>query len=490
MEAVRDLNLLPTPGKPRFLRRNMGIAIALSVTLLAVAWLLSRAFQPLSAFTPFMRPLQFASDDRIMVLAPHPDDEAIGCAGVILKSVQQKLPVKVVYLTNGDFNETSFMIYRDLPVLTPSGVEAMGMVRHDEAVASCLSLGLTLNDLAFLGYPDFGTISIFDSHWGDRPPYRSLLTKASAVPYPDAYHPGALYKGEEILSDLENVIKDFKPTKIFLSHPADWHPDHQALYLYTRVALWDLNLSPEPELYPYLVHFRRWPRPRGLHPEEPLLPPPNSLLQIPWFTENMTPDEIERKKEAIMNHKSQFKAGPTSMLSFVRNTELFGGYPDISLPSFLFSTSLPENPNDSTTESTEEMSDVQRASFLGFEERTIQLKDGYIEMSMSFTRPLAKDVGVSVYFFGFRPDRQFSEMPKIHIKFGAVKHTILDMDKPIPAGSIEVTREAKKITLRVPLDLLGNPDRILTGGKSYISSVPLDWLSWRVLTLPSSNSNP
>jgi len=52
------------------------------------------------------------SDDRIMVLAPHPDDESIGCGGIIQQAVAMKLPVRIVWLTNGDNNEWSFIVYR------------------------------------------------------------------------------------------------------------------------------------------------------------------------------------------------------------------------------------------------------------------------------------------------------------------------------------------------------------------------------------------
>ena len=33
--------------------------------------------------------------------------------------------------------------------------------------------------------------------------------------------PGSPYVGESILRDIKAVLRDFKPTKIFVSHPAD-----------------------------------------------------------------------------------------------------------------------------------------------------------------------------------------------------------------------------------------------------------------------------
>jgi len=58
--------------------------------------------QPLSEFTP---------TDRILILAPHPDDEAIGTAGVIQKALRAGAALKVVLFTNGDHNEWAFIVY-------------------------------------------------------------------------------------------------------------------------------------------------------------------------------------------------------------------------------------------------------------------------------------------------------------------------------------------------------------------------------------------
>src|SRR5690242_12652478 len=38
----------------------------------------------------------------VLVVAPHPDDEALGCAGVLLRALEQKQRVGVVLVTNGD----------------------------------------------------------------------------------------------------------------------------------------------------------------------------------------------------------------------------------------------------------------------------------------------------------------------------------------------------------------------------------------------------
>src|SRR5215475_14791440 len=40
--------------------------------------------------------------DSIVVFAPHPDDEVIGCAGIIMQALARGERVKVVTITSGD----------------------------------------------------------------------------------------------------------------------------------------------------------------------------------------------------------------------------------------------------------------------------------------------------------------------------------------------------------------------------------------------------
>ena len=230
--------------------------------------------------------------DRLLILAPHPDDETICCAGIIQQAVAMNLPVRVAFLTYGDDKQWSFIVYHKRPVLIPAAVQEMGLVRHDEALAAARVLGLSPDQLVFLGYPDFGTLQIWNEHWTDRPPFRSMLTRVTAVPYPNALRPGAPYKGEDVIQDLKTVLKEFRPTKVFVSHPADYMPDHRALYLFARVALWDLAPEMHPQLYPYLVHFKRWPRPRGFHPSMILTPPSALGPPIAWQTSTLSGEQI------------------------------------------------------------------------------------------------------------------------------------------------------------------------------------------------------
>jgi len=277
-----------------------------------------------------LSPLELSSSDRVLVLALHPDDETLACGGVIQQCLAMGLPVRVVFLTCGDNNELSFLVYRKHPVLLPRSVRRMGMIRHDEALAAARQLGLAETNLVFFGYPDFGTLRIWIEHWNRQPPLLERLTASRAVPYSMAFRPGAAFKGEEILEDLTALLRDFRPTKVFVSHPADRNPDHQALYLFTRVALWNLAGEVNPEIFPYLVHFERWPQPRGLHPEKTLIPPRALSEHVVWRSFRISPEAVAKKRAALRAHRSQFSYGRRYLLSFVRANELFGDFHSVN----------------------------------------------------------------------------------------------------------------------------------------------------------------
>ncbi len=359
--------------------RNLRAAAAVALLiLLAGLAQLTRPSAPLQPGSPLqptasLQPaagfnaseLTFSAVDRILILAPHPDDETIACGGVIQKALDMGLPVRVVFLTYGDANEWSFVLYRKRPELLPGQVEAMGLVRHDEALAAARILGLAPGQLTFLGYPDFGTLGIWTEHWGAQPPLRSMLTRVTQVPYASAYRPGAAYKGEEVLADLEASLKEFRPTKVFLSHPADHNPDHLALYTFTRVALWDLGMA--PELYPYLVHGSRWPEPTGQAPARSLAPPSSLAGQVSWWTLPLSSEETGRKLAALQAHHTQYEANARYLSSFIRANELFGDYPEVALGAEVADMGLnAAGPGEAPAE----LTDAERAAFVGLEWHT------------------------------------------------------------------------------------------------------------------------
>ena len=428
--------------------------------------------------------LELKADDRILVFAPHPDDEVLGAGGVLQKAAAMKLPIKVVFLTYGDSNPWSFLLYRKRPVIMPKAIRNMGLIRRDEAIEASSVLGIDSKDLIFLGYPDFGTLSMWYYNWNSRPPYRSLLTRANAVPYQGAFRPGALYKGDSVVQDLRTVFTAFKPTKIFVSHPADHNGDHLAAYLYTRVALWDEKMEDSVVVYPYLIHYLDWPKPKGFHPEKDLVPPEYLAKAITWTEVRLSDKEMQIKKEALQAHRSQYASTPKYLLSFIKNNELFGDFPTFKLRANEETSvfSLKKNIF-SGVELWEEYNDYEKSAFVGIEWKFLRREGDNLVVSIELSKPLAPEVEASIYFFGYNAKTPFELMPKINVRLGVLSYSVYDQNKRLEYNAAAIERKPNEIIIKVPLALLGNPEKILTSARTYLGNLPLDSASWVTLEL-------
>ena len=153
--------------------------ILLSCILLSAA-----VATPASQQSADIKPLEpIVKGDRILILAPHPDDEVLGCAGVIQEAVKAGAQVHVAFLTNGEHNELAFIVFKKSIILRQKDFINLGEVRHSESEKSAKLLGLKESDLTFLGYPDFGSFTIFSRYWQTDKPYNTILTRISKVPY-------------------------------------------------------------------------------------------------------------------------------------------------------------------------------------------------------------------------------------------------------------------------------------------------------------------
>jgi LmbE family N-acetylglucosaminyl deacetylase len=401
--------------------------------------------------------MQLGEGDRILVLAPHPDDEVLGAGGVLREAVRRGLPTRVVFLTNGDGNEWSFLAYRKRPVILPRAVLAMGTIRRQEALAATGALGVPARDVSFLGYPDYGTLAIWRDHWGARPPDRGRLTRATAVPYATAYRPGAPFKGEEILADLEAILRDFRPTRVFVSHPADRHPDHAALYLFTRVALWDLQGQVSATVHPFLVHYPGWPGEKGFHPGEELAPPPSLLAGFRWQTRELTGEDVDAKRQALAAHRTQYGYSASRLLPFVRGNELYG---DLAVPVLA--------PGGAAV-------DLQGLS--------VRIVKDRLEIAASLAQPLPEKAAATFYAFGYRPDRPFGAMPKLAVRVEPHGWTVRDQERLLPRATVEASAGGRRLVARIPLPALGDPHQLFLRAQTSTPRASLGQTPWWVLEL-------
>lgn len=407
----------------------------------------------------------FSRLDRILILAPHPDDEILGTGGVIQKTLSAGGKVKVVLYTCGEHNQLAFLFYCRRLVLKQKGFLSLGSTRIAETREAVGYLGLKEEDVVFLGYPDLGTLSILTRHWGANVPYRDLLTRIAAVPYPVCLSPGAPYTAESILNDLKRVILDFKPTQIFVSSPLDSNGDHVSLYVFLRLALWDLESRiPDPEIYPYLVHYRGWPRPLGYHPDLELTPPSqlnNSVLS--WEGLNLEPQEVEQKWRALSFYQSQLGYSRKLLFSFARKNELFDCPPLIKA--------------ENRTESQKNVS-----SGLNYFKENQNLVVWF-----KLNRKIPDDFRLSFFLFPYRRGEEVSRMPKIYLSLTERGLSITNKAKRVFNKSVRVEYPGKKeLVLKIPLSFLGQPDYILV--RPQINSggdLPPESLCWRIVEVTS-----
>ena len=133
----------------------------------------------------------------------------------------------------------------------------------------------------------------------------------------------------------------------------------------------------------------------------------------------------------------------------------------------------------------EDLSPNERRKFVGLERKDVSVRDGRLVVRIVTSRPLAGATTMSVYAFGWRADKPFAEMPKLHLLFGPFRHVVRDQGRALPASSVIVRRHPREIEIEIPLNLLGRPERILTSARTSLLSVPLDWTAWRIVEGPA-----
>jgi len=95
-----------------------------------------------------LRPAQAVRDlGATAVLAPHPDDESLGCGGLLALLAEAGAPTRVIVVTDGCRSHPNSVAYP---------AETLRALRMDEARDAVAALGLDPNAVTFLGHEDCG----------------------------------------------------------------------------------------------------------------------------------------------------------------------------------------------------------------------------------------------------------------------------------------------------------------------------------------------
>src|SRR5205809_6137563 len=98
--------------------------------------------------------MKIDSTSRILVFAPHPDDEALATAGLLQRAAAAGAVVHIVFMTNGDNNPWPHRVLERRWKIEPHHRMHWAARRADEARALLATLRISSESVEFLGLPD------------------------------------------------------------------------------------------------------------------------------------------------------------------------------------------------------------------------------------------------------------------------------------------------------------------------------------------------
>lgn len=319
--------------------RYLPLAGLLSALAGWYVWIaLLAAAQPQQASLPPLPEPQ--AGERVLVFAPHEDDETLGAALFMRRAMLAGAEVFVCLMTAGEGEELGAALLNRRPLPSPRGFVRLGQVRQRETLRALSQIGLPADHVIFLDYPNMGLQWLWSaSNWSRQSLWRSPFTRTTTSPFANSRTPQAPFCGAAVRDEVGAVLAQVRPTLILTVHPADIHPDHWPTYGFVKLALAQARgnapdgWAARCRLYAYLVHRRGWPSPWGYYPELPLDPPP-SLSSLPanrWLALSVTPEEVALKNRLILLYRSQMARFDMLLRAFARRTEVFAEIPDLSL---------------------------------------------------------------------------------------------------------------------------------------------------------------
>jgi LmbE family N-acetylglucosaminyl deacetylase len=239
-----------------FLRRRAYPALCEGLAVVGRTLLLSRA-EDMTSQTAIR---------SCLVLAPHPDDETLGCGATIMRKLAAGTSVQIVIATDG----------RYWPPSAKLSADALAEMREGEAHRASAILGLPRENIAFLRFED-----------------------------------GRLADHRRLLRDrLVDRVDTMNPEEIFIPSIIDTHPDHRVLAELGRELVQE-HRDRFPLLYEYPIWF--W---------DPRILRIRDLLELRIRIVRTEGFRI-RKRAAIASYRSQVtnligEAGWTARHGFLR----------------------------------------------------------------------------------------------------------------------------------------------------------------------------
>jgi LmbE family N-acetylglucosaminyl deacetylase len=453
-------------------------AAAVTVFLLVKFFVLDRTVES----TP--GPVKITAADRVLIVAPHPDDETLGPGIIASQAAAIGATVKAVIVTEGDAGTHAAEAEFKTLNLTPGDYLELGRTRHKESLAAMKGLGI--DDVVFLGFADGSTNSLWRQNWDDSNSHLGRNGK-TAVPYDFAADPGAVYSGDSLARSLAKVITDYKPTVIFFPTPEDLHHDHWAVNAFTQYVLAKHKVKARE--YTYLVHRGgAWPTP-PLYMPGLWLQPPTGLTEVDAEWVRFVIDDVSRqaKLEAINKYVSQTTVNGVWLRSFIRKNELFAIYPDLKTSAAAAPPAFKDDELEGLVLNDHEAFDLSQSQGGkgDIKQYGFSFDKDYIYAAVRFDEPMPNGV-VTMFNMRFFTSAGVDRLD-IRVLNGEAAALDIAENSVLPKDGITLIKNGAVVAIRIPADVIGNAETMMLNVDTFDAETTEDnWLDrtvWRRITL-------
>ncbi|MEO6685962.1 MAG: PIG-L deacetylase family protein [Dyadobacter sp.] len=188
-----------------------------------------------------------------LIVAPHPDDETLGCGGTVALMRKNGIPVHFLFVSDGSMSHPNSKKYP---------AKRLTKVREKEAKNAVLTLGGQVDHMEFLRLKDTKVPHEHDNQF------------------------------EETVQKIVKIIDEIEPQSVFVPWQKDPHPDHQATWKIMSEAVNRAKIKPRFIEYPIWLWELGNPKDLEL------------LDRMKKFTVNIE-DTLGMKNKALAAHTSQ-----------------------------------------------------------------------------------------------------------------------------------------------------------------------------------------
>lgn len=213
---------------------------------------------------------------RLLLIAPHPDDESLALGGLIQHAVRQQARVTLVQVTDGDNNPWPQRWLERRWRIGTEDRQRWGRRRADEMLQAMQQLGLDATSRQQLGWPDMG-----------------ITARLQA-------------RGTDTISAVADILRQTAPDMVVLPTLDDGHPDHATCHVIVRLAMQHLPQRPTCLTYHVHGHRREIDKPIELSLDDAMR---------------------EGKRRAILAHRTQVALARRRLLARAGETEILHTLP-------------------------------------------------------------------------------------------------------------------------------------------------------------------